>query len=137
MQPTSIHTRDSQTPEGGELADVITTGLPAEDENQDTIQCVICTKYFQSEKRKAKHVCQGGRAKQDMLTAAIQYDLVDTGSVSFVSIATEQENVNETIGATELDFEGCLSDFEATSFSRSWARRADRLWEDLWRKIYR
>lgn len=64
---------------------------------------------------------------QDMLTAAIQYanDLVDTGSVSFVSIATEQENVNETIVATELDFEGCLSDFEATSFPRSWARRAD------------
>lgn len=118
--------KDNQRTEG-EVADVIAAGIPADDEKQDVIHCVICNKFFQSEKRKAKHVCLGGRAKHDMLTAALQYahDRVDTGSVSFVSVVREQQDVGETIVSSDLDFDGCLSDFEATLFPRSWARRDD------------
>jgi hypothetical protein len=101
--------------------------LPAEDENEDVFQCVVCNKNFISQKRKNLHVCHGGRAKDDMLTAAIKYahELVSSGAVSFISAREPQGSVSETIRATDLDFEDCLSDFSAVAFPRGWARRAD------------
>ena len=90
------------------------------DEEESMLTCVNCRRVFGNEGSKSRHVCVGGRSRNDLLTAALGHanKLIEDGRVTFISA---QQRGQSTLSAGDLDYKD--AGFEEQIFAREWARR--------------
>ena len=110
----------------GQPADVLECSIHDSGDEESELACVVCKQVFSTTTRKAQHKCHGGRAKLDLLNAALTYahDLIETGKVSFISAQSKEGATGGNVSFTDLDYDdGDGSGFVKEIFLPGWARR--------------